>query len=416
MQARNVERVVDRLRREVDETVAQCARDGLFVHAGVVAWRGRAILVPGRSMSGKSHLTAELVRCGATYYSDEFAVLNDDGMVRPYARAPINRANRANRAAARPARGEVPERPGAEQPLPIALVVSSVYRAGSAWQPDEIRGARAVLPIIDNTVLARSASAHLLRLCRRVAPSVVTLQGLRGDAAIVAPRILAYLDALLDGDAIARARPPRTCGDRRTRTRRPGRGGRLRRESLARVDGSAVRSLHSASRTDAPLLDEDCILLLHWNGRFGNRMHQYAYGVTYARLNRCAFWLPSDWEGTHLFATQHHVLAPHAGLRASLNEAKHAKPRAHDSHLAQRVIPRVAAHQRRRSRVSTTGRTARPSALTASAPMSPSIFAKMSRRASAVGLRALRGGAEPRSLQAARRPAGHLRHRPSAPR
>src|SRR6185369_13624268 len=78
MQARNVERVVDRLRREVDETVALCARDGLFVHAGVVAWRGRAILIPGRSMSGKSHLTAELVRRGAMYYSDEFAVLNDD--------------------------------------------------------------------------------------------------------------------------------------------------------------------------------------------------------------------------------------------------------------------------------------------------------------------------------------------------
>src|SRR5262249_3170175 len=73
--ARSIEPVVDSLRREIDETIALFSRHGLFVHAGVVAWRGRAIMAPGRSMSGKSHLVAALVGCGATYYSDEFAVL-----------------------------------------------------------------------------------------------------------------------------------------------------------------------------------------------------------------------------------------------------------------------------------------------------------------------------------------------------
>ena len=32
--------------------VAERARRRVFVHAGVVGWRGRAILVPGRSLSG----------------------------------------------------------------------------------------------------------------------------------------------------------------------------------------------------------------------------------------------------------------------------------------------------------------------------------------------------------------------------
>src|ERR1700755_3553056 len=34
--------------------VAASARRRLFVHAGVVSWRGRAILLPGRSFAGKS--------------------------------------------------------------------------------------------------------------------------------------------------------------------------------------------------------------------------------------------------------------------------------------------------------------------------------------------------------------------------
>src|SRR5215211_7437610 len=36
--------------------VATRARDRAFVHAGVIGWRERAILLPGRSMAGKSTL------------------------------------------------------------------------------------------------------------------------------------------------------------------------------------------------------------------------------------------------------------------------------------------------------------------------------------------------------------------------
>jgi hypothetical protein len=43
------------------------------------------------------------------------------------------------------------------------------------------------------------------------------------------------------------------------------------------------------------------IFSCHWNGRFGNRMHQYAYGMTYARKHNVQFILPSRWEGTVLF-------------------------------------------------------------------------------------------------------------------
>ena len=48
------------------------------------------------------------------------------------------------------------------------------------------------------------------------------------------------------------------------------------------------------------------ILCPHWVGRFGNRMHQYAYGVTYAKKNNVDFILTSEWEGTKLFKRKSH--------------------------------------------------------------------------------------------------------------
>ncbi len=62
--------------------VAEHARGQVFIHAGVVEWKGKAIVIPGRSHAGKTTLVAELLRAGATYYSDEFAVLESDGRVR----------------------------------------------------------------------------------------------------------------------------------------------------------------------------------------------------------------------------------------------------------------------------------------------------------------------------------------------
>ena len=58
--------------------------DVVFVHAGVVGWRGRAIVIPGRTHTGKSTLVAALLEAGAVYYSDEMAIFDSDGRVRAF--------------------------------------------------------------------------------------------------------------------------------------------------------------------------------------------------------------------------------------------------------------------------------------------------------------------------------------------
>jgi len=74
------------LEAQVRAHIALHAPDRIFVHAGVVAHRGRASCCRGLSFAGKTTLVAALVRAGATYYSDEFAPLDADGLVHPYAR------------------------------------------------------------------------------------------------------------------------------------------------------------------------------------------------------------------------------------------------------------------------------------------------------------------------------------------
>ena len=76
VQARHEEDFLDVFNSRVGWAIACFAPRRVFVHAGAVAWQGRAIIIPGASLSGKSTLVAELVRAGATYLSDEFAVLD----------------------------------------------------------------------------------------------------------------------------------------------------------------------------------------------------------------------------------------------------------------------------------------------------------------------------------------------------
>ena len=189
--AKDLEQAFEVLESEIRQTVAAAAPGRTFVHAGVVGWHGRAILVPGRSRSGKTTLVAELVESGAVYYSDEFAVLDRRGRVHPFAKSLSIREGGC-------ARHEIVRRRRAEdfggfcgvRPLPVALVVLASYRPGAPWQPVTLTRGQAILEMLAHTVPARlRPEASLLALERAVARATV-LQGERGEASAVAARLL----------------------------------------------------------------------------------------------------------------------------------------------------------------------------------------------------------------------------------
>src|SRR4051794_9920882 len=112
--------------------IALHAPEHIFVHAGVVGYEGRAIMLPGLSFSGKTTLVAELVRAGASYYSDEFAVLDRDGVVLPYPKPLSLRVDGISQVDVDidALNGRV-----GREPLPVGVVAITQYAPGAAWNP-----------------------------------------------------------------------------------------------------------------------------------------------------------------------------------------------------------------------------------------------------------------------------------------
>lgn len=158
-----------------------------FVHAGVVDVGGCGIVIPGRSYSGKSTLVAELVRLGATYVSDEYAVVDPEGMVHPFAK-PLSIRNTRHDPLGQlvPA----PDALVAGGPVRAGLIVLTSYAPGAQWRPSVRSRAAGAFELLQNTVSARLRPGAALNATSRLARDAVFLAGQRGEAADTARALL----------------------------------------------------------------------------------------------------------------------------------------------------------------------------------------------------------------------------------
>src|SRR4051812_1543314 len=156
------------------------APNRIFVHAGAVAHEGRVIVIPGLSMAGKTTLVAALVRAGAVYYSDEFAVLDERGLVHPYAK-PLSVRDGALAQSDR----SVESFGGVigEEPLPIGAIIFTHYQTGAEWMPTRLSPGRAVLAMFENTLAASTRPGEAIRVIKRAIGGGGVLLGGRGGGA-----------------------------------------------------------------------------------------------------------------------------------------------------------------------------------------------------------------------------------------
>ena len=185
---RSFDDLLEQFESHLQLTVAEYAPRRVFVHAGVVGWNGKAILIPGSSFSGKSTLVAELLRAGATYYSDEYAVMDAHGRVHPYPRDLRIRSIESvwpKRNKAKDLGSEI-----GSKPLPVSLVVSTRFKEGAHWRPRELTRGKAVLELLANSVSARSQPEMALSYLTKAVGSAATLKGARGEASKMVEAIL----------------------------------------------------------------------------------------------------------------------------------------------------------------------------------------------------------------------------------
>ncbi len=174
--------------------VAELAKHRVFVHAGVVGWKGKAIVIPGRSYSGKSTLVAELVRAGASYYSDEYAVLDSRGRVHPFAK-PLELREEGEFRQTKITVAELGGHSGTK-PLPVGLVLMTQFKNGARWRPRKLTAGNGVLEMLFNTVSARRNPQRALATLQRVASQADVLKGVRGDARKVVPAVLERIETV----------------------------------------------------------------------------------------------------------------------------------------------------------------------------------------------------------------------------
>jgi hypothetical protein len=169
--------------------LSETAASRIFIHAGVVTWQGRAIILPGPSGCGKSNLVAALVRAGAQYYSDECAVLDSYGRVYPYARPLTPRTPSGSKTRLGP---KLPANPG---PVPPGLVAFCRFEAGALWQPRRLTRGQGALGLLERATSARTQPAATVSAVSQVVVQAPVFAGSRDEAASVANHLLDLVTA-----------------------------------------------------------------------------------------------------------------------------------------------------------------------------------------------------------------------------
>lgn len=172
--------------------VAEFANDRVFIHSGVVGWKGHAIILPGTSFSGKSTLTSELVRAGAEYYSDEYAVLGPNGLVNPFPRHLSIRyfgGSREKNVSVEDLGGIT-----GTEPIPVGMVLFTNFSKGSEWAPQILSAGSGILDLIPNTLSFRKDPSFSLQVLDLVVRRAIIVKSPRGDAKKFAKFLLDFFD------------------------------------------------------------------------------------------------------------------------------------------------------------------------------------------------------------------------------
>jgi hypothetical protein len=176
------------IQQAADDAMVRHLRRETAIHAGTVVYQGEAIVMPGPSGSGKSRLVQELLRLGAEYCSDEYAILDSRGCVHPYARALMIReeSEEQHPMLASDLRAKV-----CDCPSPVSLFLFLRYDAdaeGLDVQP--LDRSEALIRLLQNTPQVMADKYDVLAPLKAAMSQAASYEGTRGEVPRAAVEIL----------------------------------------------------------------------------------------------------------------------------------------------------------------------------------------------------------------------------------
>lgn len=169
--------------RVLDDAIVERLRGWWAIHAGVVAWGSHALVLPGSTHSGKSTLVADLVKLGATYYSDEYAMIDSEGKVHAYPRPMLLRNGKPHAVV-------TPTRSAGTTPAVVRWILALHYEPGCQWKLTSIDQSEAMMILLRSTPHVLSGTPDLVLPFERAVTGAQSFVGRRPEAAHAAREIL----------------------------------------------------------------------------------------------------------------------------------------------------------------------------------------------------------------------------------
>ena len=172
--------------------IGAMSKSWVFLHAGVVEWKGKAIILPGQSHRGKTTLVSELIRLGAGYMSDEYAIMDSSGLVHPFERKLGVRFD--------PNEGPIPVDPAefggtrSTKPVAAGLVVFTGFVPNAEWRPETMTLGNGILQSVPEVIPFTFNTEFVLKVLNTTFNRAIIVKSDRGEARDTAPMILEYFD------------------------------------------------------------------------------------------------------------------------------------------------------------------------------------------------------------------------------
>ena len=178
------------LKRRCHLDLATKAPKLVFVHSGVVLTEHGLVVFPAKSYSGKSTLVRSLIDRGGLFYSDEYAVVDGEGKVRPFPRSHSERLSG----------GETRLTPAEELgwtedlgPVPVQTILVTKYGADKIWEPQSLSKGQAVVKLLENTVSARTDPQKAITYLSKLVEAAECIETPRPESKEAADLLLEWM-------------------------------------------------------------------------------------------------------------------------------------------------------------------------------------------------------------------------------